>query len=77
MDSFVISPQEPVLVRECEGLGDIYLDTPFIQSYDTQTFLSKKYNFCLCRGFTAQSTARGHAEQGQFPNHFYWAGLVL
>ena len=48
MDSFVISPQEPVLVRECEELGDIYLDTPFIQSYDTQTFLSKKYNFCLC-----------------------------
>ena len=34
--------------------------------------------FCLCWGFTAQSTQWGHVERGQFTEpHIYWAGLVL
>ena len=33
---------------------------------------------CLCWGFTAQSTQKGHVERGQFTKpHVYWAGLVL
>ena len=36
------------------------------------------YFFCLCWGFTAQSTQWGHVEHDQFTlPHVYWAGLVL
>ena len=35
-------------------------------------------NFCLCWGFTAQSTQQCHVERSQFTlSHVYWAGLVL
>ena len=34
--------------------------------------------FCLCWGFTAQSTQWGHVERSQFTwPHVYWASLVL
>ena len=34
--------------------------------------------FCLCWGFTSQSTQWGHVECGKFTwPHFYWADLVL
>ena len=47
-----------------------------------QTFIQRSQliisQFCLCCGFTAQSTQWGHVERGQFTQqHFYWPVIVL
>ena len=40
--------------------------------------IAHENRFCLCWGFTAQSTQLGHVERGQFTYpHIYWASLVL
>ena len=69
--SVLTSIFERVTMYLLGALQPIYRDTK--EDISTQTMW-----FCLCWGFTAQSTQWGHVERGQLTwLHFYWAGLVL